>query len=43
MPATATPAELALAHDAAERMSAALSAIAHIPVSDPHARAARRP
>lgn len=42
MPTDATPAELALAHEAAERVSAALAAIAHIPISDPHARAARR-
>ena len=38
----AQPAELALAHEASEQVSAALSAIAHIPTSNAHARAARR-
>ena len=38
----AQPAELALAHEASEQVSAALSAIAHIPTTNPHSRAARR-
>lgn len=43
MPGPAQPAELALAREASERISAALAAIAHIPTANnAHARAARR-
>ena len=41
MPVAAQPAELALAREAGERVAAALAAVARIPRSEPHARAAR--